>query len=217
MGRMTEQKPLIIVESPAKARTISKFLGSDWVVESSIGHIRDLPPSAAEIPKKYKGKKWARLGIDVDNDFAPLYVIPADKKKQVTTLKKKLKNASELYLATDEDREGEAIAWHLIEVLKPDVPVKRLVFHEITGSAIGNALAEPRDIDERLVDAQETRRILDRLVGYEVSPVLWKKAAAQALRRARAIGRHPAHRRPRGSADAFRGIGLLWRRGDAEG
>jgi len=172
---MTEPKPLIIVESPAKARTISKFLGSDWVVESSIGHIRDLPPSAAEIPKKYKGEKWARLGIDVDNDFAPLYVIPADKKKQVATLKKKLKNASELYLATDEDREGEAIAWHLIEVLKPDIPVKRLVFHEITGSAIGNALAEPREIDARMVDAQETRRILDRLVGYEVSPVLWKK------------------------------------------
>jgi len=175
MARMTEQKPLIIVESPAKARTISKFLGSDWVVESSIGHIRDLPPSAAEIPKKYKGEKWARLGIDVDNDFAPLYIIPSEKKKQVATLKKKLKNASELFLATDEDREGEAIAWHLIEVLKPTIPVKRLVFHEITGSAIGNALAEPRDIDERMVDAQETRRILDRLVGYEVSPVLWKK------------------------------------------
>jgi len=175
MGRMAEEKPLIIVESPAKARTISKFLGSDWIVESSIGHIRDLPPSAAEIPKKYKGKKWARLGIDVENEFAPLYVIPADKKKQVTTLKKKLKNASELYLATDEDREGEAIAWHLIEVLKPDIPVKRLVFHEITGAAIGNAIAEPRDIDQQLVAAQETRRILDRLVGYEVSPVLWKK------------------------------------------
>ena len=175
MARMTEPKPLIIVESPAKARTISKFLGSDWIVESSIGHIRDLPPSAAEIPKKYKGEKWARLGIDVDNDFAPLYVIPAGKKKQVTTLKKKLKNASELYLATDEDREGEAIAWHLVEVLKPDIPVRRLVFHEITGSAIGNALAEPREIDARMVDAQETRRILDRLVGYEVSPVLWKK------------------------------------------
>jgi DNA topoisomerase-1 len=145
------------------------------VVESSIGHIRDLPPSAAEIPKKYKGEKWARLGIDVNNDFEPLYVIPADKKKQVTTLKKKLKQASELYLATDEDREGEAIAWHLIEVLKPEIPVRRLVFHEITGSAIGNALADPREIDSQLVAAQETRRILDRLVGYEVSPVLWKK------------------------------------------
>jgi DNA topoisomerase-1 len=175
MGRMADAKPLIIVESPAKARTISRFLGSDWEVESSIGHIRDLPPSAAEIPKKYKGEKWARLGIDVENDFEPLYVIPADKKKQVATLRKKLKDATELYLATDEDREGEAIAWHLIEVLKPNIPVKRLVFHEITGSAIGNALAEPRDLDERLVAAQETRRILDRLVGYEVSPVLWKK------------------------------------------
>ncbi|MEJ2582815.1 MAG: toprim domain-containing protein, partial [Acidobacteriota bacterium] len=172
---MADAKPLIIVESPAKARTISRFLGSDWEVESSIGHIRDLPPSAAEIPKKYKGEKWARLGIDVENDFEPLYVIPADKKKQVATLRKKLKNATELYLATDEDREGEAIAWHLIEVLNPKIPVKRLVFHEITGSAIGNALAEPRDIDEQLVAAQETRRILDRLVGYEVSPVLWKK------------------------------------------
>ncbi|MCG6949323.1 MAG: type I DNA topoisomerase [Acidobacteria bacterium] len=172
---MADAKPLIIVESPAKARTISRFLGSDWEVESSIGHIRDLPPSAAEIPKKYKGEKWARLGIDVENDFEPLYVIPADKKKQVATLRKKLKDATELYLATDEDREGEAIAWHLIEVLKPNIPVKRLVFHEITGSAIGNALAEPRDLDERLVAAQETRRILDRLVGYEVSPVLWKK------------------------------------------
>jgi DNA topoisomerase-1 len=175
MGPMADAKPLIIVESPAKARTISRFLGEDWVVESSIGHIRDLPPSAAEIPKSFKDKKWARLGIDVDNDFEPLYVVPTDKKKQVSTLKKKLKSASELYLATDEDREGEAIAWHLIEVLKPDIPVKRLVFHEITGSAIGNALAEPRDIDQRLVAAQETRRILDRLVGYEVSPVLWRK------------------------------------------
>jgi len=175
MGRMADAKPLIIVESPAKARTISRFLGSDYVVESSIGHIRDLPPSAAEIPKKYKKESWARLGIDVDNDFAPLYVIPADKKKQVTTLKKKLKGASELYLATDEDREGEAIAWHLVEVLKPEVPVKRLVFHEITNRAIDTALAEPRDIDQRLVAAQETRRILDRLVGYEVSPVLWRK------------------------------------------
>ncbi len=175
MGRMADAKPLIIVESPAKARTISKFLGSDYVVESSVGHIRDLPSSAAEIPKKQKGESWARLGIDVENGFAPLYVVPADKKKQVTTLKKKLKEASELYLATDEDREGEAIAWHLVEVLKPAIPVKRLVFHEITNKAIDRALSEPRDIDSRLVAAQETRRILDRLVGYEVSPVLWKK------------------------------------------
>ncbi|MDX2438122.1 MAG: type I DNA topoisomerase [Acidobacteriota bacterium] len=172
---MADTKPLIIVESPAKARTIAKFLGPDYVVESSIGHIRDLPPSAAEIPKQYKGKPWARLGINVDNDFEPLYIVPQEKKKQVATLKKKLAGASELYLATDEDREGEAIAWHLVEVLKPKVPVKRMVFHEITDSAIAHALQAPRDIDKRLVAAQETRRILDRLVGYEVSPVLWKK------------------------------------------
>ena len=175
MGPMADKKPLIIVESPAKARTIARFLGPDYVVESSIGHIRDLPPSAAEIPKQHKGKAWARLGIDVENDFSPLYIVPLQKKKQVTTLKKKLADASELYLATDEDREGEAIAWHLVEVLKPKVPVKRMVFHEITDSAIANALENPRDIDSRLVAAQETRRILDRLVGYEVSPVLWKK------------------------------------------
>ena len=166
---------LIIVESPAKARTISRFLGDEYTVESSIGHIRDLPGTASEIPKKYKGEKWARLGVDVNDDFKPLYVIPAGKKKQVDTLAKKLKNASALYLATDEDREGEAIAWHLIEVLKPTVPVKRLVFHEITRSAIAHSLASPRDIDDRLVAAQETRRILDRLVGYEISPVLWRK------------------------------------------
>ena len=175
MGPMADTKPLIVVESPAKARTIAKFLGPDYVVESSIGHIRDLPPSAAEIPKQHKGKPWARLGIDVENGFAPLYVVPQEKKKQVTTLKKKLAGASELYLATDEDREGEAIAWHLVEVLKPKVPVKRMVFHEITDAAIVKALKTPRDIDSRLVAAQETRRILDRLVGYEVSPVLWKK------------------------------------------
>jgi len=175
MCPMADIKPLIIVESPAKARTISKFLGPDWVVESSIGHIRDLPPNADEIPKKYKKESWARLGVDVDNDFAPLYVVPKSKKEQVKKLKAKLKHASELYLATDEDREGEAIAWHLIEVLKPEVPVKRLVFHEITNHAIETALAEPRDIDQQLIAAQETRRILDRLVGYEVSPVLWRK------------------------------------------
>jgi DNA topoisomerase-1 len=166
---------LIIVESPAKARTIARFLGDDFVLESSIGHIRDLPGAASEIPKKYKKEKWARLGVNVDEDFKPLYIIPTGKKKQVDTLKKKLKGATELYLATDEDREGEAIAWHLIEVLKPKVPVKRLVFHEITRQAIAQALEEPRDIDDRLVAAQETRRILDRLVGYEISPVLWRK------------------------------------------
>jgi DNA topoisomerase-1 len=172
---MADARPLIIVESPAKARTISRFLGTDWEVESSIGHIRDLPSSAAEIPAANKKMPWARLGIDVDNEFTPLYVIPDDKKRQVTLLKKKLKDATELYLATDEDREGEAIAWHLVEVLKPTIPVKRLVFHEITKNAIEHALQSPRDIDQRLVAAQETRRILDRLVGYEVSPVLWRK------------------------------------------
>jgi DNA topoisomerase-1 len=175
MGPMADARPLIIVESPAKARTISRFLGTDWEVESSIGHIRDLPSSAAEIPAAKKKMPWARLGIDVDNEFTPLYVIPDDKKRQVTLLKKKLKDATELYLATDEDREGEAIAWHLVEVLKPTIPVKRLVFHEITKNAIEHALQSPRDIDQRLVAAQETRRILDRLVGYEVSPVLWRK------------------------------------------
>ena len=148
---------------------------SDYVVESSIGHIRDLPNRAAEIPEKIKKESWARLGVDVDNDFEPLYVVDPDKKEKVAELKKLLKDADELLLATDEDREGEAIAWHLLEVLKPKVPVRRMVFHEITREAIQRALGETREIDERLVDAQETRRILDRLYGYEVSPVLWKK------------------------------------------
>ena len=169
------RRALVIVESPAKARTISQFLGDGYVVESSIGHIRDLPSTAAEIPEKLKKQKWARLGVDVENDFAPLYVVPASKKAQVSKLKALLKDADELYLATDEDREGEAIAWHLREVLKPKVPVHRMVFHEITRPAIEAALAAPRDIDGELVEAQETRRILDRLYGYEISPVLWKK------------------------------------------
>jgi DNA topoisomerase I len=168
-------KRLVIVESPAKARTISGYLGPDFVVESSIGHIRDLPDSAAEIPEKYKGEAWARLGVDVEHGFEPLYVVDPDKKKTVAQLKKKLADADELLLATDEDREGEAIAWHLLEVLKPKVPARRMVFHEITRDAIERALDETRDVDERLVDAQESRRILDRLYGYEVSPVLWKK------------------------------------------
>ena len=168
-------KSLIIVESPAKARTISRFLGDEYAVESSIGHVRDLPSTAAEIPPGVKKEPWARLGVNVAQDFQPVYVIPAGKKAQVSKLKKKIRDATELYLATDEDREGEAIAWHLVEVLKPSCPVKRLVFHEITRPAIAHALENPRDIDERLVDAQETRRILDRLVGYEVSPVLWRK------------------------------------------
>ncbi|MGH2977986.1 MAG: type I DNA topoisomerase [Gaiellaceae bacterium] len=168
-------KRLVIVESPAKARTIAGYLGPDFVVESSVGHIRDLPDSAAEIPEKYKGESWARLGVDVDHGFEPLYVVDPDKKKTVAQLRKQLADADELLLATDEDREGEAIAWHLLEVLKPKVPVRRMVFHEITRDAIEQALDETREVDERLVDAQESRRILDRLYGYEVSPVLWKK------------------------------------------
>jgi len=166
---------LVIVESPAKARTISKFLGKGFTVEASIGHIRDLPHGAKEVPEKYKGEKWANLGVNVDSDFTPIYIVPGDKKKQVAKLRKALKEANNLYLATDEDREGEAISWHLCEVLKPKVPVHRLVFHEITEEAIQEALASPRDIDDGLVKAQETRRILDRLYGYEVSPLLWRK------------------------------------------
>jgi DNA topoisomerase-1 len=166
---------LVIVESPAKAKTIAGYLGRGYVVESSIGHIRDLPEKAADIPPKYKGEIWARLGVNVDHGFEPLYVINADKKQQVAKLKKLLQEADELYLATDEDREGEAIAWHLQEVLKPKVPVRRMVFHEITKDAIRAAADSTRDLNIKLVDAQETRRILDRLYGYEVSPVLWKK------------------------------------------
>ena len=166
---------LVIVESPAKARTIKSFLGPDFDVESSIGHIRDLPERAADMPAKYKKEPWARLGVNVENDFEPLYVLDPDKKQRVADLKKLLGKADELLLATDEDREGEAIAWHLSEVLKPKVPTRRMVFHEITRDAIERALVETREIDVRLVDAQETRRILDRLYGYEVSPVLWKK------------------------------------------
>ncbi|MBG0819809.1 type I DNA topoisomerase [Planomonospora sp. ID91781] len=166
---------LVIVESPSKAKTIAGYLGRGYVVESSIGHIRDLPQGADDIPEKDKGKPWARLGVNVDHEFEPLYVVNADKKAQVNKLKQLLKDADELYLATDEDREGEAIAWHLREVLKPKVPVHRMVFHEITPRAIQEAVANPRELNLRLVDAQETRRILDRLYGYEVSPVLWKK------------------------------------------
>jgi DNA topoisomerase I len=166
---------LVIVESPAKAKTIAGYLGRGYVVESSIGHIRDLPQSAADVPAKIKGEPWARLGVDVQNDFTPYYVVSRDKKSHMTKLKGLLKDASELFLATDEDREGEAIAWHLLDELKPKVPVRRMVFHEITPQAISAAVESPRDIDMDLVEAQEARRILDRLYGYEVSPVLWKK------------------------------------------
>ncbi|MDL9937515.1 type I DNA topoisomerase [Gordonia sp. ABSL1-1] len=166
---------LVIVESPTKARKIAGYLGSNYVVESSRGHIRDLPRGAADVPAKYKGQPWARLGVNVDENFEPLYVVSADKKSTVTELKSLMKDVDELYLATDGDREGEAIAWHLLETLKPKIPVKRMVFHEITEPAIRAAAENPRDLDIDLVDAQETRRILDRLYGYEVSPVLWKK------------------------------------------
>ncbi|MSQ36252.1 MAG: type I DNA topoisomerase [Dehalococcoidia bacterium] len=174
-ARTPSGRHLVIVESPAKARTIASFLGPEYIVESSIGHVRDLPSKAAEIPADVKREPWARLGVDVDHGFAPLYVVPASKQPQVTKLRALLKDVDSLYLATDEDREGEAIAWHLQEVLKPRVPVHRMVFHEITRQAIAEAISRPREIDEHLVQAQEARRILDRLYGYEVSPVLWRK------------------------------------------
>jgi DNA topoisomerase-1 len=168
---------LVIVESPTKARKLAGYLGSNYIVESSRGHIRDLPRAAADVPAKFKSEPWARLGVNVDHDFEPLYIISPEKKSTVSELKGLLKDVDELYLATDGDREGEAIAWHLLETLKPRIPVRRMVFHEITEPAIRAAAEHPRDLDNDLVDAQETRRILDRLYGYEVSPVLWKKVA----------------------------------------
>jgi DNA topoisomerase-1 len=170
---------LVIVESPSKARTIAGYLGDGYVVESSIGHIRDMPDKAAEIPLKYRKEPWARLGVNVDADFEPLYVVNSDKKQQVSKLKSLLKDADELLLATDEDREGEAIAWHLLEELKPKIPAHRMVFHEITPEAIARAVASPREVDQGMVEAYQTRRVLDRLYGYEVSPVLWKKVMPQ--------------------------------------
>jgi DNA topoisomerase I len=168
-------KPLVIVESPAKAKTLSRFLGDRYRVEASFGHIRDLPERASEVPASIKDKPWGRMAVDVDGDFTPHYVIPADKKRHIQSLRAALKDASEVFLATDPDREGEAIGWHLKEVLKPKVPVKRIVFHEITEDAVKEALREAHDVDENLVRAQESRRILDRLYGYMLSPVLWKK------------------------------------------
>ena len=168
-------KPLIIVESPAKAKTLGRFLGAKYRVEASFGHIRDLPESAADVPKEIKDKEWGRLGVDVDSEFTPYYVVPGDKKKQVAHLKSALKDASEVLLATDPDREGESISWHLAQVLKPKVPVRRIVFHEITEDAVKEALAHPGIVNENLVRAQESRRILDRLYGYTLSPLLWKK------------------------------------------
>src|SRR6476659_2783764 len=167
-------RKLVIVESPAKAKTIAGYLGGDFEVEASVGHIRDLP-NPSELPAEMKKGPYGKFAVDVDNGFEAYYVVDPDKKKKVAELKRLLKDADELLLATDEDREGEAIAWHLLEVLKPKVPVKRMVFHEITKEAIQRAATETRDLDTRLVDAQETRRILDRLYGYEVAPVLWRK------------------------------------------
>jgi DNA topoisomerase I len=168
-------KPLVIVESPAKAKTLGRFLGNKYRVEASYGHIRDLPESAADVPKEIKEKDWGRLGVDVESDFTPYYVVPGDKRKQVAHLKTAIKDASELLLATDPDREGESISWHLAQVLKPKIPVHRIVFHEITEEAVREALEHPSDVNENLVRAQESRRILDRLYGYTLSPVLWKK------------------------------------------
>ncbi|MDR0960645.1 MAG: type I DNA topoisomerase [Propionibacteriaceae bacterium] len=175
MAKASPKRYLVIVESPTKASKIASYLGPGYVVESSRGHVRDLPTSASDIPAKYKAEKWARTGVNIDRDFEPLYVVPTEKKATIRSLKEKLKDADELLLATDGDREGEAIAWHLLQELKPSVPAKRMVFHEITPQAITEAVSNPRDLDADLVDAQETRRILDRLYGYEVSPVLWKK------------------------------------------
>ena len=168
-------KTLVIVESPTKARTLERFLGDRYSVKSSFGHVRDLPDSASEVPAEIKKKKWGRIGVDTDGDFKPYYVVPDDKRKNVADLKAALKGASEVMLATDPDREGESISWHLLEVLKPKVPVKRIVFHEITKKAVEQAIAEAHDVDDNLVRAQESRRILDRLYGYTLSPVLWKK------------------------------------------
>ena len=167
----------MIVESPTKAKTIRKYLGSEYRVEASLGHIRDLPSSASEIPTELKKKSWSRIGVNVDEEFQPIYVVPSEKKKHIKELKTLLKDADRLYIATDEDREGESIGWHLLEILKPKIPTYRMVFHEITHDAIHHALANPRELNLNLVHAQEARRILDRLVGYLVSPLLWKKIA----------------------------------------
>src|SRR5437773_5406340 len=168
-------KTLVIVESPAKARTLERFLGDKYQVKACYGHVRDLPESASQVPDEIRKKNWGRLGVDTDGDFKAYYVIPDDKRQRVNELKTALKGASEVMLATDPDREGESISWHLLQVLKPRVPVKRIVFHEITKKAIDQAVKDAHDVDDNLVRAQESRRILDRLYGYTLSPVLWKK------------------------------------------
>ena len=169
---------LVIVESPAKAKTLARILGKEYTVAASYGHVRDLPKSADEIPARLKKESWARLGVDVDSGFEPLYVISRDKKKHLANLKKELAGADELLLATDEDREGESISWHVVELLKPEIPVRRIVFHEITDEAIHEALRDHATIDDNLVRAQESRRIVDRLYGYQLSPLLWRRVAS---------------------------------------
>src|SRR5918994_2313614 len=171
-------KPLVIVESPAKARTLARLLGDDYQVEASIGHVRDLPENASELPAAIRDKPWGRLGVDVENGFRPYYVVARDKAARIRDLRAAVKDAPEVLLATDPDREGESISWHLLELLKPKVPVRRIEFHEITEDAVRRAIADPREIDLQLVDAQESRRIVDRLYGYMVTPVLWKKVQA---------------------------------------
>ncbi len=190
-------KPLVIVESPAKARTIAGFLGKDYTVKASVGHIRDLPPSKQDVPADKQDTHGRLAGIDPDDHFNVVYIVPPNKKKVVTELKAALKDADVLILATDEDREGEAIGWHIREVLNPKVPVKRMVFHEITAKAIAEALENPRDLDMKLIEAQEGRRILDRLVGWETSPILWRRVTGAPLRRAGAERRGPPRRRAR--------------------
>ena len=201
-------KKLVIVESPAKSKTIAKYLGEGFIVEASIGHIRDLP-QPSELPAELKKTPLGKFAVDIDNDFKPYYVVSSDKKKKVAELKAQLKDADALYLATDGDREGEAIAWHLLEVLKPKVPVYRMTFGEITKEAIHRAMDNLRDVDQDLVDAQETRRVLDRLYGYEISPVLWRKVARGPLRRPRAVRRDPHGGGPRTRADGLQGRLLL--------
>src|SRR5919112_5720090 len=175
MGGGPTSKPLVIVESPAKARTLARLLGDDYRVEASVGHVRDLPENAGGSPAEIKDKPWGRMGVDVENGFRPYYVVARDKSSRIRDLRSAVKDAPEVLLATDPDREGESISWHLREVLKPKVPVRRIEFHEITEEAVRRAITEARDIDLQLVDAQESRRIVDRLYGYMVSPVLWKK------------------------------------------
>jgi len=167
--------PLLIVESPAKARTLFGFLGNRYRIMASVGHVRDLPNNASEVPETIKGRDWGAMAVDVENDFQPYYVVSSSRRSNIRDMKAALKDTSEVLLATDPDREGESISWHLLELLKPKVPVHRIVFHEITEEAVNAALAERHDVDENLVRAQESRRILDRLYGYTLSPVLWKK------------------------------------------